>query len=150
MATTKAKVNPVPEGHHTICPYIVTSDVASLIEFTKRAFGATELHVSKRDDGSVMHAEIKIGDSIIMMGQAPDETKKFPAMLHIYMPDVDTVYRRAIEAGAKSIREPADQFYGDRSGGVDDKFGNQWWISTHIEDVSSEEIDRRAKAAGRG
>jgi uncharacterized glyoxalase superfamily protein PhnB len=83
-----------------------------------------------------MHAEIKIGDSIVMLGEGQDD-KKFPAMLHIYMEDVDAVYRRALQAGAKSIREPVDQPYGDRSSGVEDEFGNQWWISTHIEDVPS-------------
>ena len=93
-----------------------------------------------------MHAEIKIGDSIVMMGEGQD-VKKFPAMLHLYMEDVDAVYQRALQAGAKSLREPSDQPYGDRSGGVEDAFGNQWWISTHVEDVTSEEMERRAKAA---
>ncbi len=93
-----------------------------------------------------MHAEVKIGDSIVMMGEGAD-SKNFPGMLHLYMEDVDAVYQRAIQAGAKSLREPADQPYGDRSGGVEDAFGNQWWISTHVEDVSSDELERRMKAA---
>jgi len=140
------KVKPVPEGHHTVCSYLVVPGVAKLIEFAKQAFGAKEVYVSRRSDGSVMHAEIKIGDSILMMGESA-EGKHFPGMLHLYMEDVDAVYRRAMEAGAKSLREPADQPYGDRSGGVEDAFGNQWWISTHVEDVSSEELERRMKAA---
>jgi PhnB protein len=127
MAT---KVKPVPEGHHTVIPYIVVPGVAKLIDFAKQAFGATEVFVSKLPDGTVMHAEIKIGDSIIMMGEAGP--KSFLGMLHLYMEDVDAVYQRAIQAGGKSIREPTDQFYGDRSGGVEDAFGNQWWIATHI------------------
>jgi PhnB protein len=144
MAT---KVKPIPEGHHTVTPYIVVSGVAKLIEFAKQAFGASELYVSKRPDGSVMHAEIKIGDSIIMLGEGGAGGKTFLAMLHLYVDDVDAVYRTSIQAGGKSLREPADQVYGDRSGGVEDSFGNQWWLATHIEDVTSEEIERRARAA---
>lgn len=139
------KVQAVPEGYHTVCPYIVIQGVGKLIEFAKQAFGAKEVYLSRTPDGRVMHAEIKIGDSIVMMGESPD--KQFPAMLHLYMEDVDAVYNRAVQAGAKSIREPSDQPYGDRSGGVEDAFGNQWWISTHIEDVTSDELERRMKAA---
>jgi PhnB protein len=141
------KVNPIPDGYHTVSPYIVVPGVAKLIEFAKEAFGAKEVFVSRRPDGSVMHAEVKIGDSIIMMGEAPDGSKKFPAMMHLYMKDVDAVYQRAMQAGGKSLREPVDQPHGDRSGAVEDAFGNQWWISTHVEDVSSEELEKRAKAA---
>jgi uncharacterized glyoxalase superfamily protein PhnB len=141
------QVKPVPEGRHTVIPYIVVPGVAKLIDFAKQAFGATEVYVSKLPDGSVMHAEIKIGDSIIMMGEGGATFKTFLAMLHLYMDDVDAVYQRAIQAGGKSLREPTDQFYGDRSGAVEDAFGNQWWIATHIEDVTPEEIERRMKAA---
>jgi uncharacterized glyoxalase superfamily protein PhnB len=95
----------------------------------------------------VQHAEIKIGDSIVMMGEGGEGGKVFPAMLHLYVEDVDGLYQRAIQAGAKSVREPADQPYGDRTGGVEDAFGNQWWMATHVEDVTSEEMERRAKAA---
>jgi uncharacterized glyoxalase superfamily protein PhnB len=144
MAT---KVKPIPEGHHTVTPYIVVPEVAKLIEFTKQAFGASEVFISKRPDGSVMHAEIKIGDSMIMMAEGGEGGKTFLAMLHLYVDDVDAVYQRAIGAGAKSLREPTDQVYGDRSGGVEDSFGNQWWLATHTEDVTSEEMERRAKAA---
>jgi PhnB protein len=141
------KVKPVPEGYHTVSSYIVVPGVAKLIDFAKQAFGAAEVYVSKRPDGTVQHAEIKIGDSIVMMGEGAESGKNFPAMLHLYLEDVDGVYRRALQAGAKSVREPADQPYGDRSGGVEDAFGNQWWISTHVEDVTSEEMEQRAKAA---
>ncbi len=139
------KVKPVPEGYQTVIPYIVVPGVAKLMDFAKQAFGATEVHVSKLPDGSVMHAEIKIGDSIVMIGDGGQKT--FLAMLHLYMEDVDGVYQRAIQAGGKSLREPTDQFYGDRSAAVEDSFGNQWWIATHVEDVTPEEIERRAKAA---
>ena len=128
------KVKPIPEGHPTVSPYIVSPGVAKIIDFAKQVFNAQEIYASRRPDGSVMHAEIKIGDSVVMLGEA-QEGKKFPAMLHIYTEDVDAVYRRAMQAGAKSIREPADQPYGDRSGGVEDEFGNQWWMATHIQDV---------------
>jgi PhnB protein len=132
MAT---KVNFIPAGHHTVSPYLVVPGIAKVIEFAKKAFDAQEVYVSKREDGTVQHAEIKIGDSIVMMGEGPPDGKNFPGMLHLYMEDADTVYKRAIAAGGKSIREPADQPYGDRTSGVDDGFGNQWWISTHIKDV---------------
>ena len=144
MATN---VKPVPEGYHTVSSYLVVAGVAKLIDFAKQAFGAKEVFLSKRPDGSVQHAEVKIGDSIVMLGEGGPGGKQFPGMLHLYMEDVDTVYRRALEAGAKSLREPANQPFGDRMGGVEDAFGNQWWISTHIEDVTSEELERRAKAA---
>jgi PhnB protein len=140
------QVKAVPEGHPTVSPYIVvTSGLDKLIDFIKKVFGATEVQVLKRPDGSVMHAELRIGDSIVMMGQSSGE-KQFPAMLHLYLQDVDGVYRRAIDAGAKSLREPADQVYGDRTGAVEDVFGNQWFMATHIEDVTPEEIERRARA----
>ncbi len=130
-----AKVKPIPEGYHTVTPYLVVPGVAKLIEFTKEAFGAAEVRVFKRPDGSVMHAEIKIGDSLIMMGEAGPGGKHFPGMLHLYMEEVDAVYQRAIRAGATLVREPADQPHGDRMAGVEDAFGNQWWIATHIQDV---------------
>jgi PhnB protein len=144
--TTATKVKAVPEGHPTVSPYLVVSGVSKLIDFVKQVFGASEVYVSRRPDGTVMHAEVKIGDSIVMMGEGAN-IKSFPAMLHLYMDDCDAVYRRAIEAGAKSVREPADQPYGDRSAAVEDTFGNQWYIATHLEDVTSEELERRMQAA---
>jgi len=139
-------VKPVPEGYPTVCPYIVTTGVGKLIDFVKHVFGAQEKLVTRGPDGSVMHAEIRIGDSIVMVGEG-GQAKSFPAMLHLYVEDVDGIYRRALDAGAKSLRAPSDQIYGDRTGGVEDAFGNQWWMATHIEDVAPEEIERRAKAA---
>jgi PhnB protein len=144
MATN---VKPVPEGYHTVIPYLVVPGVAGLIDFAKQAFGATEVYLSKRPDGAVMHAEIKIGDSIVMMGEGGEGGKHFPAMLYLYLEDMDAVYQRAMQAGAKTVREPANQIYGDRVGGVEDAFGNHWWMATHVEDVTPEEIERRAKAA---
>jgi uncharacterized glyoxalase superfamily protein PhnB len=138
-----------PPDHHTVSPYLVVHGVPGLLEFVRHTFGAQELHRSATPDGRVRHAEARIGDTVIMMGEATAEFPVRPAMLHVYVPDVDAVYRRAVEAGAISLREPADQFYGDRTGGVQDAFGNQWWMATHKEDVSDEEIARRMAVAAR-
>lgn len=136
-------VQPIPDGYHTVTPYLLVEDAAGLIPFLERAFGATLLGRYDSPDGRLMHASLQIGDSKVMMGQAAEQWPAMPAMLHLYVEDVDAVYRRAVEAGARSIREPEDQFYGDRSGGVVDPAGNQWWITTHVEDVSDEEMARR-------
>ena len=93
-----------------------------------------------------MHAEVKIGDSRIMLAEACGAWTPMPTMIHLYVPDTDATYRSALEAGATSLQEPADQFYGDRSGGVKDAFGNHWWIATHKEDLSAEEMQRRREA----
>ena len=143
-----SKVSSVPAGYHTITPYLMVPGVAKLIDFLKQAFGATEILRFPGKDGGVMHAEVKIGDSILMMGEPQGDMIPMPAVIHLYVEDADATYRRAIQAGGSGLREPADQFYGDRSGGVRDASGNQWWISTHIEDVSMEEMQRRAAAAG--
>ncbi len=140
-------VKPVPEGLHTVTPYLVVSGVAKLIDFLKKAFDATELHRSTRPDGTVMHAQVRIGDSPIMMGEAMGEFPVKTASLYMYVPDTDAVYKRAVAAGAVSIMEPMDMFYGDRNGGVKDFAGNEWWIATHIEDVPPAELERRAEEA---
>lgn len=137
-------VRPIPEGYHTVTPYLVVADVAAEIAFLAAAFGAREKHRMPGPDGSVMHAEVMIGDSPVMLGQARDEYPPRPATTYLYVEDVDATYRRALEAGATSLMEPADQFYGDRNGGVEDPQGNQWWIATHVEDVPPDELERRA------
>jgi PhnB protein len=139
-------VKPIPEGHHTVTPYLVVRDVAQLIDFMKQAFAAEEILRMAQPDGVIMHAEVRIGDSQVMLGEARGDNEPMPAMLHLYVEDADAVYRRALQAGATSLREPVDEFYGDRIGGVKDRFGNQWWIATHIEDVSPEEMARREAA----
>jgi len=145
-------VKPIPQGYHTITPYLVVPGAAQLIDFLKQAFGAEEILRMAQPDGTIMHAEVKIGDSGVMLSEASGENKPMPAMLHLYVEDMDGAYQRALQAGATSLREPADQFYGDRIGGVRDSFGNQWWLATHIEDVSAEEMTRRAatQVAGSG
>jgi PhnB protein len=140
-------VQPIPQGYHTVTPYIVAGDANALIEFTKRAFGAEEVHVMRMPDGRVMHGDVMIGNSHVMIGQAGGENKPFPAMLYLYVPDVDATFKQATAAGGTSIHEPATQFYGDRHGAVTDAEGNQWWIATHVEDVPEDELQRRGQAA---
>jgi PhnB protein len=138
-----------PPDHNTVSPYLVVHGVPGLLEFMRKAFGAQELHRTATPDGIVRHAEARIGDTVIMMGEASAEFPPRPAMLHVYVPDADAVYRSALEAGGLSLREPSDQFYGDRTGGVQDAFGNQWWMATHTEDVSDDEIARRMATVAR-
>jgi PhnB protein len=141
-------VNPVPAGYHTVTPYLTVPDARKAIEFLKRAFDAkTTETLSEDSEGNIRHGEIKIGDSMVMVGQARDEWKARPSAFYLYVPDCDAWYKRAMQAGAKSLMEPADQFYGDRNAGVEDPAGNYWWIATHIEDVSPDELDRRAQTA---
>jgi uncharacterized glyoxalase superfamily protein PhnB len=145
-ATTKRSVQAIPNGSHSITPYLVVEGVPKLIEFLKQAFGAQELGRMARPDGGVMHAEVKVGDSKLMMGEPMGDWKAKPCSLYLYVEDVDAVYQRAIQAGGTSVSEPADQFYGDRTGGVIDPSGNYWGIATHVEDVSHEEMAKRAAA----
>ncbi|HJQ38019.1 MAG TPA: VOC family protein [Thermoanaerobaculia bacterium] len=139
----------IPDGYHTITPYLTVDDAGKLIEFVKAAFDANVLHAMTNDEGNIRHAEAQIGDSKVMIAQAFGEWTPRPSTLYLYVDDTDETYRRALAAGAKSLMEPADQFYGDRNGGVEDAFGNWWWIATRIEDVSEEELQRRAAALGR-
>ena len=138
-------VKPIPDGYHTLTPYFAVRDAAGLIEFLQQAFDADVTERLAMPDGTVMHAQVKVGDSMVMIGQAGDEQYKLMhAMLYMYVKDADAVYKKAVQAGGKSVMEPVDQFYGDRSGAVEDPAGNQWWIATRKEDVSSEELLRRA------
>jgi PhnB protein len=140
-------VKPIPEGYHTVTPYVVVPGVAKLIDFLKQAFDAKELHRMAGPDGRIMHAEVKIGDSPVMLGEPMGEWKAMPCAVYIYVADTDAVYNSALRAGATSMMEPADQFYGDRNAGVKDPAGNLWWIATHVEDLSTEEIKKRSEAA---
>jgi uncharacterized glyoxalase superfamily protein PhnB len=140
-------VRPIPEGFHTVTPYVVVSGASKLIDFLKQAFDAREVHRMARPDGVIMHAQVRIGDSFIMLADAGGPWPAMPTAIYLYVPDTDAAYRSALAAGSTSLMEPADQFYGDRNAGVKDPTGNQWWIATHIEDVSTEELHRRAEAA---
>lgn len=142
MAT---KVSPIPEGYHTVTPVLTVQGAAKLIDFLKQAFDAKETFRLDGPNGTVMHAEVKIGDSMVMVGEATDQWKPVQATVALYLQDADRWYQRALRAGATSVREPSDQVYGDRSAGVKDFAGNHWWLHTHIEDVSPEEIKKRAE-----
>jgi PhnB protein len=140
-------VKPIPDGFHSITPYMVVQGANKLIDFLKQAFGATEGHRTSQPDGTIMHAQLKIGDSPLMLGEAGPQWKPMPCSIYLYVKDTDATYKQAIAAGGKSLMAPADQFYGDRNAGVTDPSGNQWWIATHIEDVSDEEMKKRSEAA---
>jgi uncharacterized glyoxalase superfamily protein PhnB len=135
-------VKPIPEGFRTVTPYLICERAAEVIEFVKRAFGAQVVFQMKNPDGSIGHSEIRIGDSMIMLSSAREQWKAMPTMIHLYVDNVDAWYAQAIEAGAESVMPVADQFYGDRSGGVKDVAGNYWWMATHVKDVSEEEMKR--------
>ena len=140
------RVKPIPKGYHTVTPYLVVEGVAKLIDFLKKAFDAKEKVQMTRPDGSIGHAEVKIGDSIVMMGDAMGDYKAMPATLYLYLKNTDAAYKRALAAGATSAMEPQDMFWGDRNAGVKDPFGNQWWIATHKENVSPKEMKKRSEA----
>jgi PhnB protein len=140
-------VKPIPEGYHTITPYFSARNARKLIEFLEQAFDGQVLDKTTLPDGTVMNAQVKVGDSMLMVGEAAKDMggrSLMPAMLYMYVEDADAVYAKAIRAGAKSVMEPIDQFYGDRSGAVEDLAGNQWWIATRKEDVSAEELVKRS------
>jgi uncharacterized glyoxalase superfamily protein PhnB len=146
MSSPGAKPNPIPEGHHTVTPFLRVNKAAKLVDFLQAAFGAMVVFRMDGPGGTLAHAEVKIGDSLVMLGESPSENEAARSILHLYVPDTDALYKSAVAAGATSIREPADQFYGDRSAGVRDFCGNEWWMATHIEDVSQEEMERRMAA----
>lgn len=148
-------VKPIPDGYHSVTPYVIVHDAAAAIEFYKRAFNATEVIRMPGPDGKVGHAEIRIGDSTVMLAdeypdmgaRSPKSIGGSPVALMIYVEDVDAVARRAIAAGAKETRPVEDKFYGDRSGSIEDPFGLEWHIATHVEDVAPDEMERRVAAA---
>jgi PhnB protein len=153
-----SKAKPIPKGYHTATPYLIIKGAAKAIEFYKKAFGAAEVMRMTQPDGRVGHAEIKIGDSLIMLAdefpemgaRSPQSLGGSPVSILLYVQDVDALTSQAITAGAKVVRPVKDQFYGDRSGSLEDPFGHQWHIATHVEDVPPEEMKKRAAAAGRG
>jgi PhnB protein len=149
-----ANVKPIPEGYHSVTPYLVIKGAADAIEYYKKAFGATELFRMDHQ-GKIGHAEIKIGDSPIMLSDehpemgyvGPQTLGGTPVSLMIYVDDVDKIYPQAIAAGGQELKALQDQFYGDRSGTLKDPFGHIWTVSTHKEDVTPEEMDKRMAAA---
>lgn len=145
---------PIPDGYHSVTPYLIIQGAADALEFYKRAFGATELFRMPAPGGKIGHAEIKIGDSAIMLAdEFPEMGARSPkslggagVSLMIYVERVDEVFKQALKAGAKEVQPLENKFYGDRSGTLQDPFGHVWTISTHVEDVSTEEVRRRAQA----
>jgi PhnB protein len=146
---------PVPDGYHTVTPYLAVDDAAAAIEYYKRAFGAKERERMEGPDGKIGHAELEIGDSLVMLSdpfpqgstRPPSELGGTSASVFLYVDDVDSVVQKAVDSGASVTMEVADQFWGDRFGTVTDPFGHVWSIATHIEDVPPEEMAERAKAA---
>ena len=147
-------VKPIPDGYHSVTPYLIIDGAARALEFYAKAFGAQETFRMPAPGGRIGHAEMRVGTSMIMLADEHPETgarspKSFggsPISLMVYVEDVDKVFARAVEAGATVQRPLANQFYGDRTGGIVDPFGHVWYLATHIEDVSSAEMERRAKA----
>jgi uncharacterized glyoxalase superfamily protein PhnB len=136
---------PVPEGYHTITPYLTVHDARKVVDFLQHAFGAeTTYQPVKRPDGKIMHVELKIGDSRVMLGEESETAKASSSSLYLYFANVDEMYRKAVAAGGASFMEPMDLFYGDRCAGVKDPSGNSWMIATHKEDLSPDEMKRRA------
>lgn len=146
-------VKAIPDGYHSATPYLIVKGAAQAIEFYKHAFGATELFRMADPSGRVGHAEIKIGDSVIMLAddsmgyREPRALGGSPVSIMLYLEHVDDVFARAVKAGARAQRPVANQFYGDRSGTLEDPFGHVWTIATHVEDVPPAELERRAAAA---
>ena len=141
-------VRAVPEGYHTITQSLVVKGADRLLDFLKEAFGAREVAMFKMPNGTIAHAEVIIGDSRLMIGEAGSDiwTEAMPSRAYMYVRDADSTYKKALQAGGISVREPADQFYGDRTAAVKDPVGNVWTLATHKEDVSPEEQARRMKA----
>jgi PhnB protein len=145
---------PIPPGHHTVAPYLAISNGVKALEFYKQAFGATEVYKLILPDGRLGHAEIRIGDSIIMLsdefpeygGKSPQTLGGSPVSIHLYVEDVDAFVQRAVAAGAKEAKPVKDQFYGDRSGQLQDPFGHLWWVATHKEDIPPAEMQKRVEA----
>jgi PhnB protein len=157
-AKRPAKPSPVPEGYRTIQPYLIVDGAAKAIAFYKAAFGAKERMRLPAPGGRIGHAELEFGDCVIMLADeapqwdayAPAKYGGSPISITVYVPDVDAVVKKAVKAGGKLTREVKDQFYGDRSGGIDDPFGHHWHIATHIEDVPPKEMKRRMAAMAKG
>jgi uncharacterized glyoxalase superfamily protein PhnB len=138
-------VRAVPDGFHTITPFLVVDNAADLIDFIKAAFEGKITYMMQSEDGVVRHSTVRIGDSQVMVSNGNEMYGSMPAMLHLYVEDVDKIYKQAREAGGETIAQPEDQFYGDRTAAVRDRWSNQWWIATHIEDVGEKEMKKREK-----
>lgn len=140
------KVNPIPKGYHSVTPYLTVRDAPGLIEFLAKVFDAELVERNDRPDGTIMHAEVRIGDSMLMISEACEQMGAMTSHLYLYVNDADSTYKKAVDAGSETIMKPENQFWGDRMGGVRDPWGNLFWIGTHVEDVSKDELQKRAEA----
>jgi PhnB protein len=140
---TSNKVSHIPRGYHTVTPFVIVKGAAGFIEFMKEAFGAVEMARVANETGAIGHAEVRIGDSVVMLFDAKEGWPDTPAFLRLYIEDVDAVYEQALRAGGTSVTKPTNMPWGDRGCRVGDPFGNLWWIMSRIEDVSPEEEERR-------
>ncbi len=136
----------IPDGYHNVTPYLMVEGAAKLLNFLQQAFDAKVTVNMEGPNGLIGHAEVQIGDSMVMLADATDRWKPMPAGIYLYVKDTDATYKRALQAGGTSVMEPSNQFYGDRNAGVTDPTGNFWWIATHVEDVAPEEMKKRAEA----
>jgi len=139
-------VHPIPDGYHSVTPYLTVGNARRLLEFVQSAFGAEKIHCTTRPDGGIAHAAVKIGTSMVELADAHGPWQPMPSAIHLYVADADASYARALDAGATSLHAPMDTFYGERCGGVVDPSGNHWYIATHVEDVAPAELERRAAA----
>lgn len=145
------EVKPIPDGYTAVTPYLIVEDAAGFLEFLANAFGAIERTRMPMGEGLIGHAEVEIGGAAVMLSDAlPPDFPATSSQMHLYVEDVDTVYAQAVGAGATTVAEPADQFYGDRVARVNDPSGNQWAIASHVEDVDMDELMRRIAAMGDG
>lgn len=151
-------VNPIPDGYPRVTPYLIVNGAAAAIDFYKSVLGATERMRMAGPDGKLGHAELEIGDSVIMLAdenpemnaRGPKTVGGTPVFLHVYVEDADSVFERAVEAGAEPLQPVEDKFYGDRSGGFEDPFGHHWNVATHVEDIPLDEMSKRAAEAATG
>ncbi|OLE57159.1 MAG: hypothetical protein AUI36_14900 [Cyanobacteria bacterium 13_1_40CM_2_61_4] len=148
MQSVTSKVNPIPQDYGTVTPYLIVNGVPRLIDFLKETFHAEERARINDKKDHVGHAEVKIGNSMIMMADSTTQYTPIPSQLYVYVDNVDDAYRRAMRAGGTSEQEPTTQFYGDRTAAVKDPTGNVWWIATHVEDLSPQEMEKRMKDKG--
>ncbi|GHO78254.1 glyoxalase [Ktedonobacter sp. SOSP1-85] len=144
MTTLPKNVQPIPDGYHSVTPWIISRDTAQLLDFISKAFGAQELGRVYNEDGTIGHAEAKIGDSIVMAFDAQEGWPVTPCFLRLYVPDGDAVYQQALAAGATAVSEMTTLAFGDRVGRVRDPFGHLWWIQTRLENLTLEEMAKRA------
>lgn len=148
MENGKSKpVNAVPKGFHTVTPFLIVDNAKELIDFMQQAFDAKQSFLMNDDRGKIQHATVTIGDSTIMISDTMESTPAQTAMLYLYLDNVDSVFKAALRAGSTSVHEPTNEFYGDRAGAVKDRWGNVWWMATHVEEVDNKELARRAERA---